>query len=252
MNSVRVYDLPTRIFHWSFAALFMTAYAIANLVDDEASRFAWHMLAGLMLLAIVLFRLVWGLVGTRHALFTDFSLRPRELVRYLQGVVRGGGHRWIGHNPASSWAALTMMVFALVLGGSGIAMTLSVAPHWVEEAHEVVANSFLVLVALHLAGIAVHLLRHHDALPASMISGRKRNLPVGTQTVAARGVAAALMAAYLIGAGGLLLNGFSPAERTLSIFGTQLSLGEDRNESHNGGESRVRTSEDENREREVD
>ena len=125
MKAVRVYDLPTRVFHWCFAVLFVTAYAIANLVDDESARFAWHMLAGIALGVAVLLRLVWGVVGTRHARWSDLSLDPRQLAAYLKGVVAGGGRRWVGHNPASSWAALTMMALALALGGSGLAGLLA-------------------------------------------------------------------------------------------------------------------------------
>ena len=93
MSTVRVYDLPTRVFHWSFAGLFATAYAIANLVDDESARFAWHMLAGLLMGVAVLLRVAWGVVGTRHARWSDLSLDPRQLAAYLKGVVAGGGRR---------------------------------------------------------------------------------------------------------------------------------------------------------------
>lgn len=237
MSSVRVYDLPTRVFHWSFAALFLTAYAIAQLVDDESSRFAWHMLAGLTLVAAVVLRLIWGLVGTRHARFSDFSLRPGALAGYLRGVLAGSGRRWVGHNPASSWAALSMMTIALAMGASGIAMTLDVAPEWVEEAHEVLANAFLALALLHVAGLVVHVLRHRDALPASMISGHKRDLPAGTPAVANRGIAALLFLVLVTGTGALVLRGYSRTDGTLQLFGTRLELGENHHTSREAGES---------------
>ena len=82
MSTVRVYDLPTRVFHWSFAGLFATAYAIANLVDDDSARFAWHMLAGVMLGVAVLLRLAWGMVGAGTAslccYLTFAALRRRQ------------------------------------------------------------------------------------------------------------------------------------------------------------------------------
>ncbi|MCB1552970.1 MAG: cytochrome b/b6 domain-containing protein [Xanthomonadales bacterium] len=237
MTTVRVYDLPTRIFHWSFAALFVTAYAIANLVDDDSARFAWHMLAGLMLVATVVFRLVWGLAGTRHARFSDFSLRPSELANYLRGVIGGGGRRWAGHNPASSWAALSMMAIALAMGASGLSMALGVAPEWVEEAHEVLANALLAIALLHVAGLAIHVLRYRDGLPASIVSGHKRDLPDGTPAVAPRGAAALLLLLVLAGTGGLLLRGYSQADATLQLFGTRLQLGENHHASRNASES---------------
>lgn len=250
MSSVRVYDLPTRVFHWCFAALFVAAYAIANLVDDESSRFAWHMLAGMALGVAVLVRLIWGVVGTRHARLSDLTLDPRQLAEYLKGVVAGGRRRWAGHNPASSWAALLMMALALALGASGVAMAVSQAPEWVEEAHEVMANVFLVLVLLHLAGLAVHVLRHRDALPLSMLSGRKRDLPAGTRDVPARAAAAALVLALLAGTGVQLLRRYDPANGTLDLFGTRLALGENRRDAvaGNGPEAAVGREDDDEHE----
>lgn len=247
MNSVRVYDLPTRVFHWSFATLFVVAYTIANLVDDESSRFAWHMLAGLMLVATVLFRLFWGVAGTRHARFSDLVLDPRQLAGYLKGVVAGGGRHWAGHNPASSWTALSMMLLALALGASGVAMALDLAPDWVEEAHELMANGFLALVLLHLAGLIVHAVRHRDALPFSMVHGRKRDLHAGTPAAPARGIVAVLLLVALAGTGMLLLRGYDPATGTLDLFGARLRLEEDRHETtgSTGARATARGGEDE-------
>jgi len=232
MSTVRVYDLPTRVFHWSFAGLFATAYAIANLVDDESARFAWHMLAGLLLGVAVLLRLAWGVVGTRHARWSDLSLDPRQLAAYLKGVVAGGGRRWAGHNPASSWAALAMVGMALGMAGSGLAMAAGVAPEWVEELHELVANTFLAVALLHVAGLLLHALRHRDGLPASMVTGRKRDLPAEVTAVRARGVAALLMLGVLASAGVGLARAYDPATRRLDLFGTRLVLGEDGGEGH--------------------
>lgn len=225
MSTVRVYDLPTRVFHWSFAALFATAYGVANLVDDESARFAWHMLAGLLLGVAVVLRLLWGLVGSRHARWSDLRLAPRELAGYLKGVVGGGGRLWAGHNPASSWAAAAMLAMALGMVATGIAMATG-APHWVKEVHEVVANLFLAVVLLHLAGLAVHVLRHRDALPRSMVDGRKRGLPDGTAAVPGHAVAGVLVLAVLIGSAVQLARAYDPATRRLDLFGARLVLGE--------------------------
>lgn len=227
MNAVRIYDLPTRVFHWSFAVLFAGAYAIANLVDDESARFAWHMLTGLLLGVAVVLRLVWGFIGTRHARMSDLRLNPGQLVGYLKGVVTGGAQRWAGHNPASSWAALAMVTLALGLVGTGLAMASGAAPEWVKEIHELVANTFLAVALLHVAGLAVHVVRHRDGLPLSMVNGRKHDLPADERDVQARPVIAFLMLAVLAVAGGFLIQGYQPATGTLDVFGTRLVLGED-------------------------
>ena len=237
MTAVRVYDLPTRVFHWGGAGLFVGAYAIASLVDDESARFAWHMLAGLLLGLAVLLRLVWGLVGTRHARWTDLRLNPRQLAGYLKCVVAGGGRRWAGHNPASSWAALAMLALGLGLAGSGLAMASGVAPEWVEEVHELAANTFLAVVLLHVAGLAVHALRHRDGLPRSMVTGRKRDLPADEADVPARPLMALLLVAVLVAAGGSLVRAYQPATGTLDLFGTRLVLGETGGDSGEAAEA---------------
>lgn len=227
MNAIRVYDLPTRAFHWTFAGLFAGAYAIASTVDDGSARFAWHMLAGLLLGVTVLLRVAWGIVGTRHARWADLQLDPRALATYLRGVVSGGGRRWAGHNPASSWAALSMMAVAIALVGSGVAMASGAAPEWVEEAHELLANAFLAVALLHVGGLAVHALRHRDALPLAMVDGRKRGLPAGTAPVSARPLAALLMLAVLAATGVQLARGYDPARGTLDVLGLHLLPVED-------------------------
>src|SRR6478735_274782 len=109
VRQVLVYDTPTRLFHWLFAGFFLTAFAIANLVDDESARFSLHMLAGLGMVFVVALRLLWSFVGTRHARLRDLALNPMQLLGYFKGMFSAGGKRWIGHNPASSWAAVAMV-----------------------------------------------------------------------------------------------------------------------------------------------
>jgi len=122
MRQVLAYDLPTRAFHWLFAAFFLTAFAIANLVDDESSRFSLHMLAGLGMVFVVALRLLWSFVGTRHARLRDLSLAPADLLGYFKHMFAGGGRRWVGHNPASSWAAVAMVALAMGVAAGGLAV----------------------------------------------------------------------------------------------------------------------------------
>lgn len=238
MASVRVYDLPTRVFHWLFAGLFITAFSIANLVDDESLRFPLHMLAGLGLVFVVLLRLLWSAVGTRHARLSDLALAPRQLLGYLKGVLSGGGrgepgHGWAGHNPASSWAAVAMVLLALSLGATGLMM--ATGNERVEDVHELLANGFLVVVLLHLAGLAIHALRHRDRLPAAMVTGSKQGLPADEAPVAARPVAAFAMLALVGLFGGYLWQHYDAQARTLDLAGVTLQLGEgEEGEEHEG------------------
>lgn len=234
MRQVLVYDSPTRLFHWLFAGFFITAFAIANLVDDESARFSLHMLAGMGMVLVVGLRLVWSLVGTPHARLTDLALNPAHLVAYFTGMFSGGSRRWIGHNPASSWAAVALIGLALGLGTTGYLMATGGENDAIKEVHELMANTFLVVVLLHIAGVAVHVLRHRDHLESSMVTGKKQALsddqePVRSVPVA--GVAFVVLTGLFMG---YLLQNYDAQARTLDLFGTTLQLGENENEHQSG------------------
>ena len=173
MRRTLVYDLPTRLFHWLFAGLFITAFAISNLVDDDSVRFSLHMLAGLGMVFLVVLRLLWSSSAPAMRGSPTWPFDPRQLIGYFKGMFSRDGRRWIGHNPASSWAAVTMVGLALGLGISGYLMATGGENHTIKEVHELMANAFLVVVLLHLAGIAVHVIRHRDHLQTSMVTGSK-------------------------------------------------------------------------------
>lgn len=252
----RVYDLPTRLFHGVFAASFVAAFAIANGVDDESQRFAYHMLAGLLMLFVLAWRLVWGLIGSRHARFTDFQLNPAALLRYLAGVFSGQTtnghpsneqttseqktreqkHKWAGHNPASSWAAIAMFALAIGLGVTGYLMASGDAEAY-EDLHELFANSFFVVVLLHIAGVVLHQLKHRDQLGLSMLTGNKQQLDQTATPVRSHTLVAILMLVATLWFGRYLLQQFDANSGTLQLFGTTLQLTEQEGgESGEGGE----------------
>lgn len=234
MRQVLVYDLPTRLFHGLFAGFFITAFAVANLIDDDSPRFSLHMLAGVGMLFVIVLRLIWSLVGTRHARLTDLALNPMQLIGYFKGMFSADSRRWIGHNPASSWAAVAMVGLALGLGTTGYLMATSAESGSLKEAHELMANAFLVVVLLHIGGVAAHVLRHRDHLETSMVTGRKQALtsdqePVRSVPVAGLAfvVLTGLFMAYL-------LQHYDAQARTLDLFGTSLQLGENEDDHQSG------------------
>lgn len=226
MSSPRIYDLPTRVFHWTFASLFVFAYAVGSTFDDDSPRFVLHMLAGGLLATAVLLRLLWGVVGTRHARLSDFSLSPAALGRYLHGVLSGRARTWAGHNPASSWAALVMMVLGLGLAGTGLTMIAGVAPHAVEEVHEVLVNAFLAVALLHIAGVMVHVLRHRDALPLSMVTGRKHGVAVAAGDVRPHAGVALAFIAVMAAVGAGVASRYDASRGRVTLFGQTLMLRE--------------------------
>ena len=195
-TEINVWDRFVRIGHWLLAGAFLTAYFTE---DDWLTTHVW---AGYVAGAIVLWRIVWGFVGSPHARFRDFVFAPTQSLRYLGALLRGRAQRYIGHSPAGA-----AMVFALLIGvatttASGVMvyaydkhagpLASVVASHYQglskaerhrayeraedfwEETHELLANLTLFLVVLHVGGVALASLAHRENLVRAMLTGRKR------------------------------------------------------------------------------
>lgn len=187
-QEVRVWDPLVRLFHWSLVLAFAVAY-LSGEGDDEWIRL--HELSGYAVAGLVLFRLLWGFVGTRHARFSDFVFSPATVLAYTRDLLRGQARRYLGHNPlggAMVVALLIMLTLATFTGliaygageqaGGPLAPWLGRADPWAaeafEEIHEFSANATLALVALHIAGVIVSSLLHRENLVRAMFTGRKR------------------------------------------------------------------------------
>lgn len=230
MRAQLVYDLPTRIFHLVFAALFISSFTIANVVDDESVIFSYHMLSGILMGGLILWRIYWGIFGSRHAQFASFNLSPYALKDYFLGILSGSKKRWSGHNPASSWATIVMLILGLGLCATGYLISTASKDAY-EEIHELMAYSFLAVVILHIAGIVLHSVRHNDGIAFSMADGRKEliedNQPISSQHT----FSAIILVVLLFILGSRLYENFDPTTSTLKLFGNTLSLGENDNES---------------------
>jgi len=197
-DAVRVWDLPVRLFHWSLVVSFVVAWLTG---DEESTLHGW---AGYVILGLIGFRMVWGLVGGRHARFADFVHGPAVVGRYLRGMLSLHPPRVDGHNPLGGWMIVLMLVVLLGVCWSGLEVWAEeghgplagvelVAPamangddddrgrgpggaDW-EAVHESLANLMLALIALHLAGVLVSSLLHRENLARAMMTGRKPRPP---------------------------------------------------------------------------
>ncbi len=236
MKQVTVYDLPTRVFHWVFATTFLGAFFISKVIDDDSPTYAFHMLLGLVLALTVILRVVWGILGSKYAKFSSFALKPRDFVIYFRQLLTGKGVRTLGHNPASSWAALVMMGLALGLAITGYLMTTGGNKEVLEEVHEFFANTFIIVALTHVAGVIFHTLRHRDWIGLSMINGRKQSIDgqSGIQR-SYRGVAVLFIA--IVGMSIFHLNkNYDAATQSLNLFGSTLQLGDTEGFDDNGQE----------------
>ena len=167
--TVKVWDILLRAFHWSFAATFAGAWLTA---ESERWRDV-HVTLGYTMLGLIAFRILWGLVGPRHARFASFVRGPAAVARYLRSLLEGRPEHHLGHNPAGAVAIVALLAVALAAIGSGWAVYNDFGGHWLEESHEFLAGAMLALVGVHLAGVAVASWLHRENLVRAMLTGRK-------------------------------------------------------------------------------
>ena len=166
----RVWDPVVRLFHWSLVACFVLAYLTRH--DSETI----HHLAGYAAGGLVTLRIVWGLLGTRYARFSQFVRHPATVLSYLRDIATGREARHIGHNPAGGAMVLALIAAMLATATSGWMMTTDRwwGVEWVGTLHAYSAHVLVLLVLLHLAGVALASLRHRENLVRAMVTGRKR------------------------------------------------------------------------------
>jgi len=170
MEKILVWDIPTRIGHWLLVAAFVVSYLSG---DSEAWRLV-HVTAGFALAGVLLFRLFWGVAGTRYARFKSFMFSPRQVYAYLGSLLKGKPAHWVGHNPAGSYAIYALIFLGVSVVGSGWAVYAEVGGDWLEEAHDTLSYAMLFVVGVHVAGVVVSSRLHQENLVRSMITGYKQ------------------------------------------------------------------------------
>jgi len=170
-----IWDLPTRVFHWMLAACVLGAWLTA---ESESSRML-HLALGYSAGALVAWRLVWGLVGSRYARFTDFVKSPAAALAYLRAYLpnrraASTPTHYLGHNPAGGWAVLALLAAVALAVGTGYVNYQDDSAEFWGELHELVGNGIMVLVGLHVAAVIATSLLHRENLVRAMVNGYKR------------------------------------------------------------------------------
>ncbi len=201
-NTVAVWDILIRIFHWSL----VIAFSLAYLTSEEEN--IWHIYAGYTVLGLVIFRILWGMIGSRHARFSNFICSPISVYHYICELRAGSAKHYLGHNPLGGWMVAALLATLLVVTISGLkvyaieegrgplasntaTVTLLSVAHaeddagdkteetenqgeefW-EEIHEGATNFMLVLIAMHVLGVIVSSRAHKEQLIKAMINGKK-------------------------------------------------------------------------------
>jgi cytochrome b len=182
MVTVRVWDMPTRLFHWCLVVLVVALVVTGNI---GGNAMAWHFRAGYAVLTLLLFRLVWGFIGGYWSRFVNFIRGPSVILNYLKG--QGAPEHSVGHNPVGAGSVLAMLTFLLAQVGSGLMSdddisfagpltslvsnaTVQAATFYHKEIGKVV---LIVLVVLHVAAIVYYRKKKKTDLITPMIKGDK-------------------------------------------------------------------------------
>jgi cytochrome b len=181
---VKVWDLPVRLFHWTL----VTCFIVAFITEDDV--LALHVIAGYIIAGLLVFRVIWGFIGTRYARFSDFVKSRAEVMDYLKQVFRFRAPNYIGHNPAGGAMVIALLISLIITSLTGLAVygaeeasgplvgMMSSLPQFMgkafKELHEFFANFTLLLVVIHVTGVIVTSFQHRENLVKAMINGYKR------------------------------------------------------------------------------
>jgi cytochrome b len=182
MQRIRVWDLPTRLFHWALVVLLFLAWA-----TQEYNHMEWHEWIGYTILALLIFRVVWGLIGSDTSRFSWFLRSPLAALRHLKHLHRREDDTEVGHNAAGGWMVLVMLALILVQAGTGLfanddANTEGPLMHFVSKdqsdylshIHSINFNLIEIAIALHVLAIVAYLVLKRHNLVGPMITGTKR------------------------------------------------------------------------------
>ena len=219
---VRVWDLPTRLFHWLLAACVLGSIVSAKI---GGNAMAWHFRFGYVVLTLLAFRLLWGFVGGRWSRFASFLYAPGTVLRYLRGTSRDDEHHHVGHNPLGAFSVFGFLVLLLTQVATGLVADDEIANSgplvkFVSGAASSLATGWhkrygqwliITLIVLHVGAIAFYWLRHRRNLVAPMWHGDKplaATVPASADGPKARTIAAILLlacagaVAWLVSLGG--------------------------------------------------
>ena len=169
IRRILVWDTPTRVFHWlqvlSFGVAYWTAFS-------ERTR-NYHVALGYILLGLLVFRLLWGFIGTRYARFGSFLFNPEEIFSYLLALFKGKPTHYPGHNPAGSVSVWLLLALGLFVCITGVMALQDDASDLVVDLHGLATNVMLGVIGLHLIGVLASSILHRENLVRSMFTGCK-------------------------------------------------------------------------------
>jgi len=181
---ILVWDLPTRLFHWLLVIFVIISFVSGNIGGNAMKYHKW---SGFTILVLLLFRLIWGFVGSGESRFATFAKGPSAVVRYSMTLLRRDSPRCLGHNPLGGWSIIAMLVALLVQAATGLFANDDIATEgplygWVSKAtsdgltriHRLNQEVIIALVSIHLLAVLFYLIYKRENLVKPMIIGVKQ------------------------------------------------------------------------------
>lgn len=182
---IYVWDLPTRLLHWSLVILVVLSVLTGlgwSGLEDEMRIHEW---SGIAIIVLVLFRLIWGFAGGRHARFTDFMKGPVAVLKYVKGLVTGAHEQWLGHNPLGGLSVIAMIVLVGLQAGLGLfanddshiegplfSLVGKETSDYLTWLHRLNSDALYVVIGIHICAILFYRLKG-ERLVAAMVHGYK-------------------------------------------------------------------------------
>ena len=184
VREARVWDAPVRLFHWLLLLLLGLSWYTGEV--GGLDEMTWHMWSGYAVLALVLARVAWGLVGSTSARFGHFLYGPGEAIRYAAGLARRKPPHYPGHTPLGGWMIAAMLACLLVQTGTGLFANDDIFTEgplvpwiskdlsdWLTTIHKWNFELLLVLAGVHVAAVAFYAVVLRQNLVKAMFTGRK-------------------------------------------------------------------------------
>lgn len=181
--SVSVWDISIRLFHWSLVAGIGFMWFSG---EEGGNIMVWHVYIGYGMLGLILYRIIWGVVGSPYARFSSFLKGPKNTLIYLKGFLQGKAHDYPGHNPLGGWMVMVLLLLVLIQGLTGLfssddiftegpfySFVSSKTADFLTSIHHLNFNLLLAAIALHISAVAYHGIIRKEPLVKSMLTGKK-------------------------------------------------------------------------------
>lgn len=181
--AISVWDISIRLFHWSLVVGIGFMWFSG---EEGGNIMSWHIYIGYCMLGLILYRLIWGVIGSPYARFSSFLKGPSSTLIYLKGFIKGKKHDYTGHNPLGGWMVILLLLLVLIQAFSGLfssddiftegplySFVSSKTADFLTSIHHLNFNILLATIALHIGAVAYHEIIKKEPLVKSMLTGKK-------------------------------------------------------------------------------